>query len=321
MIVTVTPNPALDFTYSLTRVNLGESHRVARAMVRAGGKGINVARVLHGQNLPVLAISTAGGTTGREFAADLADDGIAHRLTPVAADTRSTMALVETAAAQTSIFNEFGADHSPGEWLSLTDSVASAIGGATCLVASGSLPSGADEEFFARLVSLANERGLPSVIDATGPALLAAAAAGATLVKPNRREIIESTGEDDPVHGARLLIEEGARNVLVSLGEQGMLLLSASDPKGLWHARLPRVIQGNATGAGDAAVAAVAALFSVAFSAAASLGAAPAGVNPRTILTWATSWSAAAVLMPLAGEISHTHPALAAELEIRRDTL
>lgn len=323
MITTVTPNPALDYTFSLPTVSLGESHRVARATLRAGGKGLNVARVLQAQGVDVLAISTAGGHTGREYSADLVGSGIAHRLTQVAADTRRTMTLVETDASHASIFNEFGTNHTRREWSSLASSVASALPEASCLVVSGSLPVGADEDFFARLVTLANERGLPSVIDATGPALLDAATAGATLVKPNRQELQESTGEADPVRAATLLLERGARSVLVSLGAEGMLFLSANDPGAAWYARLPRALRGNATGAGDAAVAAAAAIFSGIFTAAVSnvptKTPTSEQVDPLTMLTLATSWSAAAVLMPLAGEISNLHTTLATQLIIRRD--
>lgn len=317
MIVTVTPNPALDFTYSLPQVSLGNSHRVSSATVRAGGKGVNVARVLHHQGIPVLSLSTAGGGTGLEFEAELVANEIPHRLTQVQAETRRTMAFVETGTRRTSIFNEVGTNNSPVEWDRLTHSVAAALTDATCLVASGSLPLGADPEFLAHLVTLAQGRGIPSIVDATGPALLAAARAGASLVKPNKHELSESTGEQDTVRAARILLELGARNVLVSLGEQGMLLFSYAEPGAPWQAVLPRVLIGNATGAGDAAVAGVAATYASAFFD----GFTPDNVDPRTILTLAASWSAAAVLTPIAGEISSNHEELALELTVSQPSV
>ncbi|TFD81032.1 1-phosphofructokinase family hexose kinase [Cryobacterium sp. Sr8] len=304
MIVTVTPNPALDLTYRLSTLTPGETHRVPAAAVRAGGKGLNVARVLHQQGHPVLAVSPAGAASGEEFAAELRASGLQHRLVPVLAPTRRSVALVDEGQGRTTILNEYGENHTPAEWLALADATAAALPGATCLVCSGSLPPGADVDFLPNLVALASARGLPSVIDTSGPALLASARAGATALKPNRQELAEATGEPDPVRGARMLLEHGAGMVLVSLGEEGMLLMTAAEPGRLWRARLPRVLPGNPTGAGDAAVAAIA------FCLATGL------TDPAQIIRRATAWSAAAVLMPLAGEISPDHAALADEIQV-----
>lgn len=307
MIVTVTPNPALDLTYQVPIIDLGETHRVPAAAARAGGKGLNVARVAHQQGHPVLAIAPAGGLTGDEFTAELASSGLPHHLVPVHAATRRTVALVDTERGQTSIFTEFGENHTPAEWQHLTDAAAAALPDATCVIGSGSLPAGADTDFFANLVVLARQNGLPIVIDTSGPGLVTAARAGATVLKPNRRELAEATGDDDPVRAAQLLLRLGAGLVLISLGEEGMLAVSSEAPGRPWRARLPRVLAGNPTGAGDAAVAAAAVL----------LAAGP--VDPELVLRRATAWSAAAVLMPFAGEISVEHAALADEIIIDRE--
>ena len=314
MIVTVTPNPALDLTYTLPRVDLGESHRVPAAITRAGGKGLNVARVLHQLGHPVLAITAVGGLPGEEFAAELDASGVPHHLIRVSGSTRRTIALVEQGTGdagdpgRTSNFNEQGQDHTPAEWQHLTDAVAPALAPARCLVGSGSLPAGADPGFFAGLVALARAAGVPSVMDTSGDALLAAAEAGATALKPNQRELAEATGDADPVRAARRLVAAGAGLVLVSLGAAGMLAVSSVDSDRIWRVRLPRALHGNPTGAGDAAVAAVASI----------LAEAPTGApaDPALILRLATAWSQAAVLMPLAGEISPDHESLAAGLVI-----
>ncbi|MDQ1587278.1 MAG: hypothetical protein QOJ77_443 [Microbacteriaceae bacterium] len=306
MIVTVTPNPALDLTYTVPRIHLGETHRVPAAASRAGGKGVNVARVVHQQGYPVLAIATSGSASGSEFAAGLAASGIPHQLVPVGAPTRRTVALVDAGRGQTSILNEYGENHTPAEWRHLADATSAALEGAGCLVGSGSLPEGADASFFGQLVAAASAQGVPSVIDTSGPGLLAAADAGATVLKPNAHELTEATGDGDPVRAAGILIERGAGLVLVSLGEDGMLAVSAAEPRRPWRARLPRVLAGNATGAGDAAVAAAAVCLATGID------------DPQVILRRATAWSAAAVLMPLAGEISPEHATLAGELVVDR---
>ncbi len=311
MILTVTPNAALDLTWWVDRIEPGATHRVPSGMARAGGKSLNVARVAHQQGHDVLAIATAGGTTGAELELELGASGVPHTLVPVAASTRRSLALYDAGADETSIFNEYGENHSAEEWALLLAAVERALPGASCLVGSGSLPPGADTGFYPELVRLAGARGIPSIIDTSGPALLAAADAGATVLKPNREELVAATDIADPIRGARALIARGARLVLLSLGSAGMIAVSADDRAGHLGARLPEPLVGNPTGAGDAAVAAVAACF-----------AESAGATPPTeaILRRATAWSAAAVLMPLAGEISPLHDELAATIILERHT-
>ena len=306
MIVTVTPNSAVDLTYSHPDIRFGETNRVPTAVARAGGKGLNVARVIHQQGHPVLAVATAGGHTGQALVDDLVQAGIRHQIVSVQSDTRRTIALVDSDREQTTILNEHGQNHTPQEWLSLTAGTTAALAGARCLVGSGSLPSGADDTFYAQLVDLARERGIPSIIDTSGPGLLAAARSGASVLKPNREELAAATGIDNPVSGARALVRLGAGLVLVSLGERGMLAVSREHPLSSLHARLPRVLAGNATGAGDAAVAAVAVSLAAGIT------------NAESLLRQATAWSAAAVLMPLAGEISPKYARFVEELVVDR---
>ena len=298
MILTVTPNPAIDLTWSVERVEPGGSHRVGTGRSRAGGKGLNVARVLHAQRRPVHAVTTAGGAAGAELAADLRATDLPHTLVAVAAPTRRTIAIFDEQRSETTLFNELGVDHSPGEWRALQRAATKALPDCRCLVGSGSLPPGGPAAFLADLVRAAREAGIPSIIDTSGPALLDAARAGATVLKPNREELREATGEADPVAGARALIVLGAEWVVVSLGAEGMLAVCAGDPVTVLRARLPHPLSGNATGAGDAAVAA------------AAVALADGETDPERLLRSATAWSAAAVLMPLAGEISPTHPEL-----------
>jgi 1-phosphofructokinase family hexose kinase len=298
MILTVTPNPAIDMTYTIDSFVQGGTIRVDTGLSRAGGKGLNVARVARQTGNDVFVLTTAGGATGGELEADIVASGLRHRLVPIGGATRRSIAIVDTAAGSTTIMNERGAALASEEWHALLAAANEQSAGARCVVGSGSLPPGVPDAFYADLVAAARERELPVVIDAVGPALFNAAAAGASALKPNRSELREATGEIDPAAGARRLIDAGAGLILVSLGEDGILLLDAADARHPIHARLPRALDGNPTGAGDAAVAAVAACL------------ADGIVDAETILRKATAWSAAAVLMPVAGEIAANYPDL-----------
>jgi 1-phosphofructokinase family hexose kinase len=291
MILTVTPNPALDVTYRVGSLEVGESHRVEAPVTRAGGKGVNVARVITQTGGHALVLATAGGAAGSRFADDLLASGLPHELVPVAPETRTSIAIVDESDSSTTMLNEAGHPLSVEEWEHLGEAADRLSVPAQCLVASGSLPADAPESFYASLVAVARGRGIPSIVDTSGPGLVLAARAGANVLKPNRRELAETTGESDPLAGAAQLIGLGAGLVFVSLGEKGMLAVSASDPSRPVRARLDTPLRGNATGAGDAAVAAIASCL-------------VEGVHdPAAILSRAVAWSAAAVLAPLAGEL------------------
>ncbi|MEV7632850.1 1-phosphofructokinase family hexose kinase [Microbacterium sp. NPDC089318] len=310
MIITVTPNPALDLTWHVSSLTVGGTHRADAGQARAGGKGLNVARVAHDHGAQVVAITTAGGTTGAEFAEELASSGVPNVLVPVTAPTRRSVALVDEALGNTTIVNERGVAPTPAEWQALSDAVAGALGdpaaAARVLVISGSMPPGIQDDALPGLIRLGRDAGVTVIADTSGPALLVAADAGASVLKPNEHELRDATGLDDPIDGARELVRRGAELVLVSLGAAGMLAVSATASRALsvLHAGLDESLAGNPTGAGDAAVAACAVLID-------------AGIrDPAQILRRATAWSAAAVLMPLAGSIHPTWPALEAALTL-----
>ena len=142
MILTVTPNPAIDLTWHVDRLTPGNTHRVPTGASRAGGKGLNVARVLHQTGHEVLAHTTAGGVTGDELRADLAASGVPHRLVATAAATRRSIAIVDDAVGETSILNELGGPLSPTESAALADAAADLGRTVHAVAISGSLPPG-----------------------------------------------------------------------------------------------------------------------------------------------------------------------------------
>lgn len=316
MIITVTPNPALDLTWHVDRIVPGETHRADNGRARAGGKGLNVARVAHAHGrIPqrpraeVRAVTTVGGAAGGEFAIELADSALPVVLVPVAGQTRRSLAIVDDAAGDTTVVNERGAALADDEWDALRGEVDAMLGEAqtepteAVLVIAGSLPPEAPDDIVPDFVERGRRAGARVIVDTSGPALLTAADAGAHVLKPNARELAEATGLADPLAGARELLRRGAALVLVSLGEEGIMAVSADE---VVRARLPQALRGNPVGAGDAVVAATAVLL------------ADGVTDLERIVRRATAWSAAAVLMPLAGEIHHSWPELEKTLIVER---
>ena len=304
MILTITPNPALDLTWRVDALVPGATHRVPTGSSRAGGKGLNVARVLHNQGHDVLALATVGGPTGAEFETDLTTSGIPHRVIPVSAPTRRTVAVVDDGRRETSILNEPGAKLGEAEVSAMLEEASRLGRSARAVTISGSLPPGFGDDHLERLVRELVTRGIPVVADTSGPALLAAARAGADALKPNREELESATGHADPLDGANALLSLGARLVVVSLGAEGLVVVTRDRPP--VRAQLPRTLHGNPTGAGDAAVAAIAVEL-------AERGPA-ASEALEALARRAAAWSASAVLMPLAGDLSDHTAALADEM-------
>jgi len=294
-VLTVTLNPAIDVTWTVDALRVGETVRVREVRSRSGGKGVNVAavvRALGGESL-VLALTAAAGPD--EFRAGLDALGLPHRLVPALDTVRRTVAVVADDATTTSL-QEPGATAADGSAEAVVAAfTAELTGGAGAVVVSGSLPPGLPVDLPARLVASARERGVPVVADLSGAALRAAAGAGAVLV-PNRDELADlvggpAAGVADVVAAGRRLLAGGAAAVLATLGEHGVVAVT---PTGTWHARPVEVVRGNPTGAGDAAAAALAL----------QLSRHESGAVPwATVLADVVATSAACVLRPVAGEV------------------
>ncbi|MFE0463017.1 1-phosphofructokinase family hexose kinase [Kitasatospora sp. NPDC058965] len=285
MILTVTLNAALDVTYRVERLHAGGSTRVRSVAERAGGKGVNVSRVLHGLGVDTLVTGLAGGTTGRAVRQELALAGLPDALVTIGRETRRTVAVVDEQAGETSVLLEPGPTVTAGEWHSFTTRFTELLPGAKAVVLSGSLPPGVPVDAYATLLRLARAQRVPAVLDTEGEPLLAALPARPALIKPNADELTATTGLADPLAAIAALRTAGARTVVASLGPEGLLAVT---PEGSWRARPPHPVAGNPTGAGDAAVAALAAGLAT-------------GAPWQPVLARAVALSAAAVAAPLAG--------------------
>lgn len=298
MILTVTANPAIDVTYHVDHLCLGEVNRVATVTELPGGKGVNVARVLAQLGVEVTCSGLLGGPSGDLLSALLDASGVKQAWLRTEHPTRRTTAIVDARGA--TLFNEPGPAFDHAVWAKLTASVTAMVGAGDVVVLSGSMPPGAPETALAALVAAARAQGARTLVDTSGPSLLAAAAAGATLLKPNDIELAEATGEADVAAGAGVLLDLGARGVVVSCGARGLVAVTRADGREhRWQVRPAQQLTGNATGAGDAAVAALAqALHALAADT-------PAGLV-QTLpahLADAVALSGAAVLSPTAGSV------------------
>ena len=257
-ILTVTINPALDVSASTNQVRPAHKLRCQQVQRHPGGGGVNVARVLHRLGAQVAALYTLGGSTGQMLAALLDEEGVPGLPVPIAGHTRESFTVAESSSAQEYRFVLPGPTLSAPEWQACLDRVAALQPVPRFVVGSGSLPPGVPDDFYARLGQWARAAGARLVVDTSGPALAKALEQGVFLVKPSLREIRDLTGRTlgtmgELQHAAQDWIRAGrAEVVVVSLGEQGALLVTAGEC--VFAPPLPVTVV-SAVGAGDSFVA------------------------------------------------------------------
>ncbi|MGW6132461.1 1-phosphofructokinase [Cellulomonas sp. NPDC055163] len=286
MIVTVTPNPSVDRALDLDRLAVGEVNRAHETHVHAGGKGINVSRALVAHGHATRAVLPAGGPDGELLVRLLEERGVPAHAVPVTGETRSNITLVERTGVTTKV-NAPGPALGPDDVTALLAAVEAEVSaGARLVVGAGSLPAGAGTDFFVRLSALAGRHGVPCALDTSGEPLVAAVEAGGLdVVKPNDEELGALVGRDmvvvgDVVDAARSVVDRGTRQVLVSLGAHGALLVDATS---VWWAGGPPLVPASTVGAGDATLAGFLA---------------EVDGEPATRLATAVAWGRAAVLLP-----------------------
>jgi tagatose 6-phosphate kinase len=311
VIITVTLNAALDVTYRVPSLRPHATHRVLDTAERPGGKGVNVARVLSGLGHATIVTGFAGGPAGEELRRLLADPAAGGRrapltdaFVPIAGATRRTVAVVDDATGDTTVFNEPGPSVSTAEWMAFLDTYRELLASreAAAVALCGSLPPGIPVGAYAALVREARAAGVYVLLDTSGEPLRRGLAARPDLVKPNADELMALTGFSEPARAARIARRRGARAVAASLGADGMLAVT---DEGDWRAVPPGGrLAGNPTGAGDSAVAGL-------------LSGLVEGLPWPQRLARAVAISAATVVTPAAGEYDRmTYEKLLPQVEV-----
>jgi tagatose 6-phosphate kinase len=264
-LVCVSVNAAIDKTAAVARLVPGEIHRPEMLSVLPGGKALNVARAARWLGLEASVVAVVGGRAGEWVEDELAARGIRTRAVRITGETRTCMSVLDRSTGELTEFYEAGLTLDPVGWArveaALRAELADEPGGALVVVA-GSLPPGAPEDGYGRLVDVAGTCGARAVVDVGGPALVAALAARPWLVKVNAREAggamaVAEGGEAGAVIAARALVERGAGASLVTRGVDGAVLLDAEGAA--WRIGPPPETGPYVVGSGDALLAGLAA--------------------------------------------------------------
>jgi 6-phosphofructokinase 2 len=231
-IVTFTINPAVDISTSVAVVRPAHKLRCAAPRRDPGGGGINVARVVRRFGADVLAVFTVGGPIGEHLKELVAREGIRSLTIPIRADTREDLAVVESETGQQYRFVLPGPALAETEWRACLDALASPDLETRFMVASGSLPPGVPDDFYAKLATTMSGGDVKLIVDTSGLPLQRALEAGVYLIKPNLREMRELLGapmdrEHDCIAACRRLVKEGrAEVVALTLGHYGAMLVT-----------------------------------------------------------------------------------------------
>jgi len=261
-IATLTMNPTIDKSSSVEQVIPGRKLRCKPPRHEPGGGGINVSRAIHRLGGQSVALYTAGGATGQMLQDLLGGEGVInHRPIVIEELTRQNLTVLEESSRQQFRFGMPGPVLQDAEWQRCLDELAILEPKTGYIVASGSLPSGVPDDFYARVASLAKEMGSRIIVDTSEEPLRLAAREGVYLLKPNLRELRQLAGRDledeaQQVAAAKEIVDTGQSEVvIVSLGAAGALLVSSAGHKRL---RSPTVPIRSRVGAGDSMLAGIA---------------------------------------------------------------
>lgn len=256
MIMAVCLNPAIDKTYSAVCVNVGQVNRMRSFQNIAGGKGINVAKILNQFKMPVVALGVLGGYTGEFIEKTLLKQGLQCAFTKIEADTRCNMNVIADDGTVTELL-EPGPQVSIWEKEDLLNTYQNLLPTVSCVVLSGSIAPGFPEDIYKTMIALANREHVKVILDSSGVALKHGIMAKPYLCKPNKKELEVLMDRkldtmEDVVTAAKEIVATGVTYVAVSMGADGLLLVSEKE---VYHAVVPDITAVNTVGCGDSAVA------------------------------------------------------------------
>lgn len=252
MIYTVTFNPSVDYIVRLSELEEGELNRSNQTEKFPGGKGINVSRIVKEHGKETLALGFIGGFTGEFIKDELNLRGIQHDFVEVEGDTRINVKLKTSVETE---INASGPVITEENIQSLINQIEK-LNSDDHVVFAGSVPSGHDA-LYARLAEHLHQQNVPFSIDAEGEKLTSTLIFQPYLVKPNKFELEGIIGRslesvEEVVEAAKYLIEQGAENVLVTLGKDGALFINKEHQ---FRVSNPDGVLVNSVGAGDSTVA------------------------------------------------------------------
>lgn len=255
MILTITFNPALDYVIGVENLELGETNRTTFEEVQLGGKGINVSCVLAALGIQTKALGFVAGFTGEQIVRMAEESGIQTDF--ITLKQGQSRINVKIKGEKETEINAGGPEVSKAEAAQMNEKL-SALKNGDMLILSGSIPKSMPADTYQQIMQMLEGSGVEIIVDATGQLLLNVLPYKPFLVKPNKAELSELVGRklqtiEEVIDGAKYLQSLGGKNILVSLGKEGAVLLDENGKIHKTHAIAGKVQ--NTVGAGDSMVA------------------------------------------------------------------
>lgn len=262
MILTITLNPSVDIAYQLDTFHLDTVNRVENVQKTAGGKGLNVTRVLKQIGEDVVATGFIGGEIGSYVKKQLTRNDIKNSFVEIGSETRNCIAVLHD-GKQTEILEQ-GPTIQEHEALNFIEHLEIILNNVDVVVISGSLPKGLASNYYVEIVELCKKCGVAVVLDCSGEALkkVLESQQKPTVIKPNTEELSQLIGKEvtDDIQELKSVLSgqlfQGIDWIVVSLGAKGAF---AKHKDKFYRVRIPKIKVVNPVGSGDSTVAGIAA--------------------------------------------------------------
>jgi 6-phosphofructokinase 2 len=257
MIYTVTFNPYLDRTIDIQELIYDDVNEIVDENKRAGGKGIDVSRVIKELGGQSVALGFIGGYTGLELECRLIYEGVVCDFTRINGETRTNSTVYQRNKKMQTLLSTSDPDVGPLELAALYEKIKE-IPRESYVVISGNAPKFINDNFYAQLVITLRNKGVKVILDTDGEALKRGTKAGPFLIKPNIHEFGRLVEKN--VLSVEEIIEYSkdyrhiAEYIIVSMGAKGVVGVSGDD---VYYATPPKIRVGSSIGAGDSLVAGI----------------------------------------------------------------
>lgn len=261
MIITVTLNPAVDKTVEINNLHIDTVNRVSSVRLDAGGKGINVSKIIVSLEGKSKALGFLGGRAGTFIKNYLDEVHIENDFVTVKGETRTNLKIVDPVERTNTDINEMGPEITPRDIEQLEKRMMQSMSAETIIVFSGSVPPNIEPDIYQKWIRQVKEKGAKTILDADGDMMRLGIEAGPYLIKPNIHELERLVGREikninEVLTSVRFLMgEHGIEVVVVSMGEKGALFLNKQVTI---LAQGIKVDVKSTVGAGDSMVAALA---------------------------------------------------------------
>lgn len=257
MIGTVTLNPAIDVILEISNLKINHYNKVLNAHTTSGGKGINVSKAVRGCGRETIAIGFLGGGRGRMIEEELRGLGITTNFWHIEEKTRSNTIISDKETGQHTLLSETGPKITEYDLEMLKSIFYRVMSQCTVVTLSGSLPRGVPVSIYGDLISIAKEREVKTVLNASGEQFIKGLEKKPFLAKPDLRESnrifgIKIDKEKDAIKAAKEVVQRGAEIGVVSLQNEKDVIATRDE---IWFAESSYHKIVNIIGAGDALVA------------------------------------------------------------------